>query len=257
MAIVSDIQPPPKAPSFSAKLDRSNPLEFVEKALAFLARESDFFHRERVEREVASVVRTLREQERKKVERKKKADAEAAKLMEMEGSEKKAAAYAEAAKKLEMEGSEKKADAEAAKLMEMESSEKKTTSETSSSSIPHYKELNSLSLLEHVREAMEELANGKKLRRPATKRIKPAKDFYPVASRYYDTLKNKPPQEDSWPLHREVYAGKIDRRVFVHVYASILADQHDAKESERKWDRRMRAHRKICENHDETCFEYY
>ncbi|KAM1712574.1 hypothetical protein ACFX12_023438 [Malus domestica] len=173
MATIPDIQPPPKAPSFSAKLNRSNPLEFVEKALAFLARESDFFHRERVEREVASVVRTLREQERKKVERKKKADAEAAKLMEMEGSE-------------------KKADAEAAKLMEMESSEKKTTSETSSSSIPHYK----------------------------------------------------------------VYAGKIDRRVFVHVYASILADQHDVRESERKWDRRMRAHRKICENHDESCFEY-
>lgn len=115
MATISDIQPPPKAPSFSAKLDRSNPLQFVEKALAFLARESDFFHRERVEREVASVVRTLKEKERKK-----KADTEAAKLMEMEGSE-------------------KKADAEAAKLMEMESSEKKTTSETSSSSIPHYK----------------------------------------------------------------------------------------------------------------------
>ncbi|KAM2203898.1 hypothetical protein ACFX1S_023603 [Malus domestica] len=237
MATISDIQPPPKAPSFSAKLDRSNPLEFVEKALAFLARESDFFHRERVEREVASVVRTLREQERKKVERKKKADAEAAKLTEMEGSE-------------------KKADAEVAKLMEMESSEKKTTSETSSSSIPHYKERISLSILAKVRKAMKELADGKKLRRPATKRVKPAKDFYPVASRYYDTLKNKPPQEDSWLLHREVYAGKIDRRVFVHVYASILADQHDAKESERKWDRRMRAHRKICENHDESCFEY-
>ncbi|KAM1953898.1 hypothetical protein EV2_024088 [Malus domestica] len=46
MATISDIQPPPKAPSFSAKLDRSNPLEFVEKALAFLARESDFFQRE-------------------------------------------------------------------------------------------------------------------------------------------------------------------------------------------------------------------
>ncbi|KAM2955954.1 hypothetical protein FF2_023138 [Malus domestica] len=254
MATIPDIQPPPKAPSFSAKLNRSNPLEFVEKALAFLARESDFFHRERVEREVASVVRTLREQERKKVERKKKADAEAAKLMEMEGSEKKA--DAEAAKKLEMEGSEKKADAEAAKLMEMESSEKKTTSETSSSSIPHYKERISLSLLANVRKAMKELADGKKLRRPATKRVKPAKDFYPVASRYYDTLKNKPPQEDSWLLHREVYAGKIDRRVFVHVYASILADQHDVRESERKWDRRMRAHRKICENHDESCFEY-
>ncbi|KAM1029662.1 hypothetical protein ACFX2A_043148 [Malus domestica] len=67
-----------KAPTFTAKLDRSNPLGLVEKVLEFLAQESDFFKKETAEREVASVARALREKERKKEEeeRKKRRQAE-------------------------------------------------------------------------------------------------------------------------------------------------------------------------------------
>ncbi|PQQ04235.1 protein BOBBER 1 [Prunus yedoensis var. nudiflora] len=80
MAIISDIQedqnapetkpsqasPSSKAASFTAKLDRSNPLGFVEKVFDFLAQESDYLKKPTAEKEVLSVVRTVREKEIKK-----------------------------------------------------------------------------------------------------------------------------------------------------------------------------------------------
>ncbi|KAF5732422.1 putative nuclear movement protein nudc [Tripterygium wilfordii] len=61
----------PKA--FSATLDPANPMGFVEKAVEFLAKESDFLGRESAEREIASVVKAAKE----KVAKRKKADEEA------------------------------------------------------------------------------------------------------------------------------------------------------------------------------------
>ncbi|XP_008234741.1 PREDICTED: protein BOBBER 1 [Prunus mume] len=86
MAIISDIQEDQNAPetkpsqasssskaaSFTAKLDRSNPLGFVEKVFDFLAQESDFLKKPTAEKDVLSVVRALREKEIKKVEEEKK-----------------------------------------------------------------------------------------------------------------------------------------------------------------------------------------
>lgn len=86
MAIISDIQedqnapetkpsqasPSSKAASFTAKLDRSNPLGFVEKVFDFLAQESDYLKKPTAEKEVLSVVRVVREKEIKKVEEEKK-----------------------------------------------------------------------------------------------------------------------------------------------------------------------------------------
>ncbi|KAI4325009.1 hypothetical protein MLD38_030444 [Melastoma candidum] len=86
MAIISDDQEEPEASpnpkskpqrrpssssvearhSFSASLDPSNPLGFVESAFRFLAEESDFLLEDSAERDVVGVVRAAREEARKK-----------------------------------------------------------------------------------------------------------------------------------------------------------------------------------------------
>ncbi|KAF5731246.1 putative nuclear movement protein nudc [Tripterygium wilfordii] len=93
MAIISDIEEEqndqrPSASSssssslepkeFSATLDPANPIGFVEKAVEFLAKESDFLGKDSSEREIASVVKAAKE----KVAKRKKAEEETRKAAE-------------------------------------------------------------------------------------------------------------------------------------------------------------------------------
>ncbi|KAL6127568.1 hypothetical protein ACLB2K_070933 [Fragaria x ananassa] len=67
------------ATSFSTKFDRNNTSGFLEKALEFLAQESDFILRPTAERDLVAIFKAVRERERKKrwaEEEKKKAEAE-------------------------------------------------------------------------------------------------------------------------------------------------------------------------------------
>ncbi|XP_004307980.1 PREDICTED: protein BOBBER 1 [Fragaria vesca subsp. vesca] len=95
MAIISDIQEeqqqksPPQAKSasgsgssssgarvaatsFSTKFDRNNTSGFLEKALEFLAQESDFMRRPTAERDLVAIFKAVRERERKKMEEERK-----------------------------------------------------------------------------------------------------------------------------------------------------------------------------------------
>ena len=91
MAIISDFQedqdtkPSPsststkRTASFSASLDLSNPLGFVEKVLDFLGEETDFLERDTAEKEIAAAVKLAKEKKRKR-----KAEAVAAAAAEEE-----------------------------------------------------------------------------------------------------------------------------------------------------------------------------
>ncbi|KAJ0242822.1 CS domain-containing protein [Hirschfeldia incana] len=74
MAIISEMQEE-KRPSlpFTASLDPSNPLGFLEKVLDFIGKESDFFLKDSAEKEIATVVKVvmkrLSEVEKKKHEK--------------------------------------------------------------------------------------------------------------------------------------------------------------------------------------------
>ncbi|XVE58379.1 hypothetical protein DITRI_Ditri04bG0165200 [Diplodiscus trichospermus] len=90
MAIISEFEeeeakpstsssPPPKPVSFTASLDPSNPVAFLEKVFDFVAKESDFLAKENVGKEIAAIVRVAKEKSKKndemvapKVEAKKK-----------------------------------------------------------------------------------------------------------------------------------------------------------------------------------------
>lgn len=85
MAILSDYQEdqqqnnhkPTKPISFTANLDPSNPLGFLEKALEFLSRESDFLKKDSAVTEIASLVSSLQEKEKAAKAEKRMAAAEA------------------------------------------------------------------------------------------------------------------------------------------------------------------------------------
>ncbi len=91
MAIISDFQedqdtkPSPsststkRTASFSASLDPSSPLWFVEKVLDFLGEETDFLERDTAEKEIAAAVKLAKEKKRKR-----KAEAVAAAAAEEE-----------------------------------------------------------------------------------------------------------------------------------------------------------------------------
>lgn len=78
MAIISDFQedqdtkPSPsststkRTASFSASLDPSSPLGFVEKVLDFLGEETDFLERDTAEKEIAAAVKLAKEKKRKR-----------------------------------------------------------------------------------------------------------------------------------------------------------------------------------------------
>lgn len=91
MAIISDFQEDQdtnssssststkRTPSFSAGLDPSSPLGFVEKVLDFLGEETDFLERDTAEKEIAAAVKLAKEKKRKR-----KAEAVAAAAAEEE-----------------------------------------------------------------------------------------------------------------------------------------------------------------------------
>ncbi|PRQ60409.1 putative HSP20-like chaperone [Rosa chinensis] len=60
------------ATSFSTKFDRNNTSGFLEKALEFLAQESDFMRRPTAERDLVAIFKAVREKERKKMEEERK-----------------------------------------------------------------------------------------------------------------------------------------------------------------------------------------
>ncbi|XP_062000075.1 protein BOBBER 1 [Rosa rugosa] len=60
------------ATSFSTKFDRNNTSGFLEKALEFLAKESDFMRRPTAERDLVAIFKAVREKERKKMEEERK-----------------------------------------------------------------------------------------------------------------------------------------------------------------------------------------
>uniref|UniRef100_A0A2N9FKQ0 CS domain-containing protein n=1 Tax=Fagus sylvatica TaxID=28930 RepID=A0A2N9FKQ0_FAGSY len=78
MAIISDFQEDQdtnssssststkRTPSFSASLDPSSPLGFVEKVLDFLGEETDFLERDTAEKEIAAAVKLAKEKKRKR-----------------------------------------------------------------------------------------------------------------------------------------------------------------------------------------------
>lgn len=78
MAMLSDLKgearknPAPSSKQFSASLDPSNPLGFLEKVFEFVARESDLFQSDTVVNEVNAVARTVKDrvegEERKRKE---------------------------------------------------------------------------------------------------------------------------------------------------------------------------------------------
>lgn len=106
MAIISDFQeeqdntkPSPssaRTASFSASLDPSRPLGFLEKVFDFLGEESEFLERDTAEDEIVAAVKVAKEKRMKR----KKAEAEAE-------AEKKAAMEAEKKKKEEVVKEEK------------------------------------------------------------------------------------------------------------------------------------------------------
>ncbi|CAN6705894.1 unnamed protein product [Malus baccata var. baccata] len=149
MAIISDIQEEQSSPetkplqaaaassssskaaTFTAKLDRSNPLGLVEKVLEFLAQESDFFKKETAEREVASIARALREKERKKEEeeeRKKRRQAE---------EERKKRRQAEEERKKKAEAEKKSSEEPKAEAKKEETVEEGKKEEESSLRVPN------------------------------------------------------------------------------------------------------------------------
>ncbi|GMH19695.1 hypothetical protein Nepgr_021536 [Nepenthes gracilis] len=65
-------------PLFNATLDRANPLGFIESALEFVSKESDFFKRDTAEKDVVALVRSVKDREREAVEKKAKRQKEAA-----------------------------------------------------------------------------------------------------------------------------------------------------------------------------------
>ncbi|XP_019088540.1 PREDICTED: LOW QUALITY PROTEIN: protein BOBBER 2-like [Camelina sativa] len=74
MAIISEMEEArPSMVPFSASFDPSNPLGFLEKALDFIGKESNFLKKDTAEKEIASAVRAakdrLREAEKKKLEK--------------------------------------------------------------------------------------------------------------------------------------------------------------------------------------------
>lgn len=79
MAIISEFEedqkekkpsPPPSSSAatatFSASFDPSNPLGFLEKAVDFVAQQSDFLEKVTAEKEILSVVRAVKERKEKK-----------------------------------------------------------------------------------------------------------------------------------------------------------------------------------------------
>lgn len=94
MAIISDFQedqdnakPSPssaRTASFSASLDPSRPVGFLEKVFDFLGEESDFLERDTVEEEIVAALKVSKEKRRKR----KKAEAEEKAAMEVEKKEK-------------------------------------------------------------------------------------------------------------------------------------------------------------------------
>ncbi|KAG6655939.1 hypothetical protein CIPAW_05G251200, partial [Carya illinoinensis] len=99
--------------SFSATLDPSSPLGFVEKFFDFLAEESDFLDRASAAAEVESAVRAAKEKRRKK----KKAEAEAEERRRKEEK---------AAMEVEREEEKKVVKEEKVEAMEVEKTEEKT-----------------------------------------------------------------------------------------------------------------------------------
>lgn len=95
MAIISDFQeeqdntkPSPssaRTASFSASLDPSRPLGFLEKVFDFLGEESEFLERDTAEDEIVAAVKVAKEKRMKR----KKAEAEAEKKAAMEAEKKK------------------------------------------------------------------------------------------------------------------------------------------------------------------------
>ncbi|XP_062148242.1 protein BOBBER 1-like [Alnus glutinosa] len=94
MAIISDFQedqdnakPSPssaRTASFSASLDPSRPVGFLEKVFDFLGEESDFLERDTAEEEIVAALKVSKEKRRKR----KKAEAEEKAAMEVEKKEK-------------------------------------------------------------------------------------------------------------------------------------------------------------------------
>jgi archaellum component FlaD/FlaE len=94
MAIISDFQedqdnakPSPssaRTASFSASLDPSRPVGFLEKVFDFLGEESDFLEQDTAEEEIVAALKVSKEKRRKR----KKAEAEEKAAMEVEKKEK-------------------------------------------------------------------------------------------------------------------------------------------------------------------------
>ncbi|KAH7538217.1 hypothetical protein FEM48_Zijuj03G0175500 [Ziziphus jujuba var. spinosa] len=96
MAIISDFEeeeqkPKPKPSSaasassvsatpFTASLDPSNPLQFLQKAIDLVAQETDFLEKETAEKEILSAVRTARQRKEKRKAEEKKEKEERKKL---------------------------------------------------------------------------------------------------------------------------------------------------------------------------------
>ncbi|XP_021729092.1 protein BOBBER 1-like [Chenopodium quinoa] len=71
-------QPPPTPKPFSTILDPSNPLGFLQSAIDFVAKETDFFSDDSSEKEVVSLVKNVREKLKVEAEKKKEEEAAAA-----------------------------------------------------------------------------------------------------------------------------------------------------------------------------------
>ncbi|XP_021764067.1 protein BOBBER 1-like [Chenopodium quinoa] len=71
-------QPPPTPKPYSTILDPSNPLGFLQSAIDFVAKETDFFADDSSEKEVVSLVKNVREKLKVEAEKKKKEEEAAA-----------------------------------------------------------------------------------------------------------------------------------------------------------------------------------
>lgn len=120
MAIISDFQedkddakPSPssaRTASFSASLDPSRPVGFLEKVFDFLGKESDFLERDTAEEEIVAALKVSKE-------KRKKAEAEEKAAMEVEKKEKE---KKEKEKEKEVEKKEKEKEVEEEKVEAME-----------------------------------------------------------------------------------------------------------------------------------------
>lgn len=110
MAIISDFQedqdnakPSPssaRTASFSASLDPSRPVGFLEKVFDFLGEESDFLERDTAEEEIVAALKVSKEKRRKRKKAEAEAEEKAAMEVEKKEKEKKEAEKKEKEKKV-------------------------------------------------------------------------------------------------------------------------------------------------------------